>query len=66
MAKVLLNTLEDFNIKYNIKRYLFLLLIYYLLININNFYSITRDNTLFNNILISSFIKVYNLKAIKF
>ncbi len=32
MCKVLLNTLEDFNIKYNIKRYLFLLLYILILI----------------------------------
>ncbi|PVH68542.1 hypothetical protein DL98DRAFT_578774 [Cadophora sp. DSE1049] len=44
---ILLDTLRDFDIKYNIK-------------------SITRDNASSNNTLISSFIRAYDLEAIKF
>ena len=56
ISKVLLKCLEDFNIKYNIKRYFKKTIKILLKIITNIIYSITRDNTFFNDTLISNFV----------
>jgi len=55
--KVLLETLKDFNIKYNITRYIFIFKKKKIILIFN---SITRDNARLNNTLIEAFSKHYN------
>ena len=55
--KVLLETLKDFNIKYNITRYIFIFKKKKIILIFNN---ITRDNAKLNDTLIEAFSKHYN------
>jgi len=55
--KVLLETLKDFNIEYNIIRYVFIFKKKKIILIFN---SITRDNARLNNTLIEAFSKHYN------
>jgi len=55
--KVLLETLKDFNIKYNIIKYIFIFKKKKIILIFN---SITRDNARLNNTLIEAFSKHYN------
>ena len=55
--KVLLETLKDFNIKYNITRYIFIFKKKKIILVFN---SITRDNAKSNDTLIKAFSKHYN------
>jgi hypothetical protein len=57
--EVLLETLKDFNIKYNIIRYIYIYLKKKRKI-ILIFNSITRDNAGLNDTLIEAFFKYYN------
>ena len=64
LLEVLLETLKDYNIEFNITRYVFPL--FYIRLNILIFYSITRDNASLNNTLLKGFIEYYNKENIKF
>ena len=55
--KVLLETLKDFNIEYNIIRYVFIFKKKKIILIFN---SITRDNAGLNDTLIEAFFKYYN------
>jgi len=55
--KVLLETLKDFNIKYNIIKYIFIFKKKKIILIFN---IITRDNAKLNNTLIKAFSKYYN------
>ena len=57
MNKVLLETLKDFNIKYNIIKYIFIFKKKKIILIFN---SIARDNAKLNNTLIKAFSKYYN------
>jgi len=61
--KVLLETLKDFNIKYNITRYIFIFKKKKIILVFN---SITRDNAKSNDTLIKAFSKHYNKQGLKF
>ena len=61
--EVLLETLGDFNIKYNIIRYVFIFKKKKIILIFNN---ITRDNAKLNDTLIEAFSKHYNKQGFKF
>jgi len=63
MNKVLLETLKDFNIKYNIIKYIFIFKKKKIILVFN---SITRDNAKSNDTLIKAFSKHYNKQGLKF
>jgi hypothetical protein len=64
LLEVLLETLKDYNIEFNITRYITPLL--YIRKYILIFYSITRDNASSNDTLLKGFIEHYNKDSIKF
>ena len=65
MTKVLIKTLEKFNIKFDIKRFVYFFNIY-IYIFTNFHFSITRDNASSNDSLMSSFIRAYDIEGFKF